>query len=108
MNISLICPTRFLTLSPARRFPENPIFAKKGRLPGVLFCLVGAVDVQRIAQHLADCGDLPPHSDGIARAHLHDPVRLLRTLDVALHAVEQVVIAVGRCLHADVLASFVY
>ena len=29
MNISLICPTRFLTLSPARWFPRKPIFRKK-------------------------------------------------------------------------------
>ena len=37
MNISLICPTRFLTLSPARRFPENPIFAKKDASPASFF-----------------------------------------------------------------------
>ena len=29
MNISLICPTHFLTLPAARRFPGNRIFRKK-------------------------------------------------------------------------------
>ena len=29
MNISLICPTRFLTLPAARQFPGNRIFRKK-------------------------------------------------------------------------------